>query len=766
MDKHHPHVGIFLIFCFIHCSSFTQKLWRAEWIGLPGDPVGNFWTCYIKDIRITSLPARAITKISTDSKYWLYINGRIIVREGQLKRGPNPLNTYYDEINLSPYLKIGNNRISILTWYWGKDGFSHKNSGQPALLFECDDINLISDTSWRLKKQPAFYNPDGIQPNFRLPETNVGFDARKDIDWNQKSISDWPNAISFRRPPVAPWNELIKRPIPFWKDFGLRPYKTVSKTRHDSVITALLPYNAQVAPYFKIRARSGQVIDIRTDHYLTAGKTALASVRTEYITRNGIQEFECPNWMSGQRVFYRIPPGVEILKLKYRETGYDTKFSGQFKCDDEFINSLIKKAQRTLYVNMRDNYFDCPDRERAQWWGDVVIEMGQAFYALDSFANRLSKKAILNLVDWQKSDSVLFSPVPAGNWDKELPVQMLAAIHGIGTYYTYTADSNLIKYVYPSIKKYLSIRQLDSDSLVVHRNGGWSWADWGQDIDVTLNDNGWYCLALQEAIAMAALTGDEVALKTWMKILNMLKINFNRKFWDGKQYRSPGYRGKTDERAHALAVLAGIADSLKYPAILQVFKDEHHASPYMEKYVLEALYIMNEPDLALQRMKFRYSKMLKDPGTTLWELFNQEEESTDDHAWSGGPLTLFYQYVAGIGPGTAGYKNLRIFPRMGHLKTIHCEFQTSFGQEQVDLKHTIRRFEMKTYVLAGTDAVIGIPLRKDRELTKIILNGNLLWRKDGFVKQISGVTKSEVTSSRFFQYTVSRPGKYHFVAEY
>lgn len=38
------------------------------------------------------------------------------------------------------------------------------------------------------------------------------------------------------------------------------------------------------------------------------------------------------------------------------------------------------------------------------------------------------KKAIHELTGWQKSDSVLFSPIPAGNYKDELPAQMLASI--------------------------------------------------------------------------------------------------------------------------------------------------------------------------------------------------------------------------------------------------------------------------------------------------------------------------------------------------
>lgn len=46
------------------------------------------------------------------------------------------------------------------------------------------------------------------------------------------------------------------------------------------------------------------------------------------------------------------------------------------------MNELWKRSVRTLYITMRDSYMDCPDRERAQWWGDEVNELGEAFYAL------------------------------------------------------------------------------------------------------------------------------------------------------------------------------------------------------------------------------------------------------------------------------------------------------------------------------------------------------------------------------------------------
>jgi alpha-L-rhamnosidase len=99
---------------------------------------------------------------------------------------------------------------------------------------------------------------------------------------------------------------------------------------------------------------------------------------------DGIQEYESLGWLSGHEVRYTIPPGVRVLGLMYRETGYDADFDGAFRSDDPSLDVLWAKARRTLYVNMRDNHMDCPDRERAQWYGDMTVQQEQVFYALDA----------------------------------------------------------------------------------------------------------------------------------------------------------------------------------------------------------------------------------------------------------------------------------------------------------------------------------------------------------------------------------------------
>ena len=155
--------------------------------------------------------------------------------------------------------------------------------------------------------------------------------------------------------------------------------------------------------------------------------------------------------------------------------------AGSFKSSDPFLNALWAKGVRTLYLNMRDSWMDCPTRERAQWGGDAVNEMQGAMYAFDPSANALTAKWIRELVGWQRSDRTLHAPVP-GSFGAELPEQMLTSVWGLWQYYMYTGDKATVAEAYPAAKTYVDLWTLGPDGLVDHRAGGADWPDWGTDI--------------------------------------------------------------------------------------------------------------------------------------------------------------------------------------------------------------------------------------------------------------------------------------------
>ena len=449
-------------------------------------------------------------------------------------------------------------------------------------------------------------------------------------------------------------------------------------------LKAYLPYNAQVTPYIRLKSAAGRTVRILTDDY--RGGSA-PNVFAEYRTTDGEQDFECKGWMNGHCVYYIISDGVEVLDVQYRETGYDTRFAGSFVCDDQKLNTLWNKAQRTLYLTMRDTYMDCPDRERAQWWGDVVNELGEAFYALDEKAHLLTRKGIHELMDWQRADSTIYAPVPSGNYKDELPMQMLASVgyYGFWTYYTGSGDRQTIEYVYPKVKKYIHVWKTGSNQLIIPRSGGWTWGDWGDYKDMELLFNQWYIIALDGYARKATLVGDKDEALWAQNKAEVMRRVFHETYWNGSCYASAASMNNPDDRAQALAVVSGTLPDSLYSVIRPFFKKVFHASPYMEKYVLQALCHMGYYEDALNRMKLRYEKMIDSPLTTLWEGWGIGSEGfgggTYNHAWSGGPLTILSQYIAGIETMEPAFKCFKVEPHPAHLNHIRAVVPLSGGRE-------------------------------------------------------------------------------------
>jgi alpha-L-rhamnosidase len=750
----------------------------ARWIVHPGmDTLPNQWLAFRTVVDRGRQPGREmIAKIATDSKYWLYINGDLVVFEGGLKRGPTPSDTYADLVDIGPYLKEGKNVIGVLVWFFGKHGFSHNSSGLPGLYFSAPsgEEMIASDASWRVIRHPSFGSTDeGPRPNFRLPESNIYYDAREDIgDWLAGGFDDssWHPAREMGAPPVAPWNNLVARPIPLWKDFGVRrftddpgiilPFTTLS----DTVIRVRLPYNAQVTPGFVLKAAAGRKIVIKTDNY--HGGSAY-NVRTDYITGEGIQEFETPGWMNGHYVHYEIPAGIEVIDLTFRETGYDTEFTGYFNSNDPFLDLLWKKSKRSLYINMRDTYMDCPDRERAQWWGDVTLQFEQSFYAFDRQSDHLARKGILELINWQRADSTIFSPVP-GNYRNELPMQMLASAgrYGIWNYFLYSADTATIEAVYPGIRRYLHVWETSSDRLVVPRTVGWTWGDWGDNKDMTLLFNLWYSLALKGFENMAQLLGHTADARWAAETNRNLKDAFHNTYWKGNKYRSPGYDLETDDRPHALAVLAGVVPPENYSLIRDVLRKEYHASPYMEKYVLEALIKMGFVEDALERMKERYRPMVESELTTLWEGWGIGAEGfgggSYNHGWSGGPLTLLSRYVAGLAPAGPGFSGILFQPHPGHLMHASANAQTRFGSIDVSFQRDAGTFIQEISSPEGLGLTVGVPLL-NRTVKSVRADDMIIW-ENGKEKANPGIRfLYQKEDYLFFE---MNSGNYRFRVEY
>jgi hypothetical protein len=345
---------------------------------------------------------------------------------------------------------------------------------------------------------------------------------------------------------------------------------------------------------------------------------------------------------------------------------------------------------------------------------------------------------------------------------------MLASVgkYGFWTYYLYTGDRDTIALAYPHVRNYLKLWQQDTNGLVVHRPGDWDWHDWGKNIDAAVLDNAWYYLALDAAVNMAKVSECAEDVSEWQSRQAAIVRGFNARLWNGKEYRSSEYQGDTDDRANGLAVVAGLADKAKYPALREVLARHQNAGPYMEKYVLEALYLMNAPDQAMERMKQRWRKQIDSPITTLWEGWGLGAEGygggTYNHAWSGGPLTLLSQYAAGIAPDEPGFTRYHVLPQMGLLKSIHAVASTPMGEIRVEARRERATFKLELVSPGKSHATVGIPKEPNGHLQRVKANGKLVWSRNASQASLNGCTYAGEDDG-YFRFSVPG-GRWNFEA--
>ena len=183
---------------------------------------------------------------------------------------------------------------------------------------------------------------------------------------------------------------------------------------------------------------------------------------------------------------------------------------------------------------------------------------------------------------------------------------------------------------------------------------------------------------------------------------------------------------------------------------MEIFKSSFLASPYMEKYVLEALFVMDEADYGLERMKKRFWKMVEESAyTTLYENFSEREDWCTDTSLlpkkSGGGLTLLSQYVCGLYPLEPAWKTFQVKPQPGFLKSAATGNETIAGKIDVKVDQDKSHSTINLSVPVGTQAIVCFPV--DRKSIKV--NGTLIFKRKAVQNELASFERSEDGYNRF-----------------
>lgn len=663
---------------YVHnLDKLKKHEFQGRWIWESRD-IADTHVAFRKKISLSKAPKQAVLHISCESKATVWINGEIVAIDAVLKRGPTPVDAFYQDIDVAPYLKSGENLLVILVHYWGRSGNASVDSEKGGLIYdlEADGMVFSSDSSTKAKRLQEYRNirvlsGTGEYPkrdrNTFLAEREIYYDARLEEDFSALSYDDsaWEKASEIALPGCLPFGDLYLGEIPAFTYEALQECGDLDgvigkKMSADTTAHFSLPENIQFLPYFELESEEeGKKISFYTNTYRTQ---KLVSLMDDYITKKGKNVYQQLYWRSGYELIMDLPAGVTLKKVGFRQSQYGASDEGYFRSDDQDLNTLWKKASNTMHICMRDTFMDCPERERSPYSGDSANQIAECLYAMGNDGWKMVKKTFQTLSGWADDTNIFRLRWPSTT-KNECPMQNLAFVQTLPDYYHHTGDLTTVKETFPILAEYLKVWDLNEDGSVKYRDGSFQWTDWGSGMDNELMENGWYYWALKSMNELGKEIGDLSYQSFFEERMPKIQASFYPKFKKEGGFSSGS---RYDDRGNALAVLSGLCQKEDYPLVEKVLTTVTNSSPYMERFVQEALGKIGATSSLLERISSRYRGMIDFEASTLWEVWSSKpEDGTINHGWAGGPLVAISKYIAGILPTSGGYGTYQIAPKLG-----------------------------------------------------------------------------------------------------
>jgi hypothetical protein len=432
-----------------------------------------------------------------------------------------------------------------------------------------------------------------------------------------------------------------------------------------------------------------------------------------------------------------------VNSLSSEFTAYPLKENAAFESDQPDLKKIWNTGWRTARLCANETYFDCPYYEQLQYVGDTRIQALISMYV--SGDDRLVRNAIMDLNESRIYEGLTRSRYPSAN-PQMIPTFSLFWVDMVNDYWTLRDDPEFIKSFLPGIDNVLDwfTNRIDTKTGMLGRIEYWNFVDWAVEWPWS-NELGYggvpkggtndgnssivsmqFAYALQRAAELFRYYGQPEKAENYAKMAEQITKAVYEKCWD----ESRGYLADTPEKnefsmhAQIFGVLTNTIPESAHKAFVQRFMNDKslfQPTMYFRFYLTQALKKTGLADLYTETLGLWYD-MLDKGLTTFAE--NPDPARSDCHAWSASPDYDFLATVAGIRPGSPGFKTVEIAPALGKLSFIKGQMPHPAGIISFDLKRK------------GTNGIIGEIVLPDG------LTGSFIW--NGKSIPIKGKTNIEL----------------------
>lgn len=386
--------------------------------------------------------------------YKLYINGKDITKGLIAPYISNPDHiVYYDEYDIAPLLKNGENVIGIMLGngmqnapggeIWDFEQALWRSAPKLALTVQVkyedgEEFEFEADESFRVSESPiwfddlrcgTFYNATKEQSGWSEP----GFD---DSNWGYAHYCEKPRgeARICQAEPISVTQRIAPVSI---KKGALRDYEPGRRLVYDtpekpiSTSGHIYDFGVNSAGVFEFKIHSaepGRRIEFFTSEILDENGDLMTSTfsdfypkyyaqRDIYICKGGDEVFVPDFTYHGFR--YCLVVGLDDSEatpeaLTYLRANSAVAEKGGFSCSDETLNKLQEMARISDLANFYYFPTDCPHREKNGWTGDASLSSEHVLLNLGVETSYL--EWLRNIRKAQREDGSLPGIVPTAGW--------------------------------------------------------------------------------------------------------------------------------------------------------------------------------------------------------------------------------------------------------------------------------------------------------------------------------------------------------------
>lgn len=598
--------------------------------------------------------------ISADDYYFLYINGQFVCS------GPSPAypwHYYYNDIDISEYVNIGENTIAVHTYYQGLINrvwvSGDYRQGMICQIF-CDGCEVLSsDNTFKCARHTAFGVHDIAVKEHRTLFCEVIDSNSKEIGFEKPDFddSDWQACCE---------REFVDYTLYRQNTSPLVHYKLVPQQITKTEDGIFIDIGREIIGYLNIVAK-GQKDDIVTVRYgeeLNDDGTVRYDMRCNclyedrWILSGKTDSFRAFDYKGFRYASIIAPQNVTFddIYVTVRHLPFDCVCNPQFSDSD--LSKVWELCKNTIKYASQECFNDCPTREKGQYLGDACIS-AVAFAILTGNTKPLKK----TIVDFSESAKICkgLMAVSTCSFMQEIADFSLCYPLVVLWYYKLTGDLSFIEQILPTVEGILDYFKAFErpDGLLAGVYEKWNLVDWPQNMrdnyDVlTEGEIGDSC----HNVINAFYIGAQKCLNKIYTLLNMPTRDITRY---EKAFVKEFFREKsglfadspsTDHCAlhsNALPLLfsIGITDKNK-DSIIEFIKKKPitDCGTYFSFYVLHALKQNGQIPSVIQKIKDEgaWLNMLKEGATTTYEAWGKEQKKNTSlcHPWSTCPILILY----------------------------------------------------------------------------------------------------------------------------